>query len=87
MDNIKEMEDSLEKYKKDLDFLKTELAKQQGIKESLLTRLNKEFGIKNPAKINEILNDLIDQKEKLLVKINTIKSKIEEEFSEVLTDE
>jgi hypothetical protein len=87
MADINAIEKKLQSYKKDADTLKTELAKQQGIRQSLMDRLKKEYGITSIEQVEKKLADLNKQKKTINADIELLVNKIDKKYGEIFNDD
>jgi hypothetical protein len=87
MADINAIEKKLQSYRKDADTLKTELAKQQGIRQSLMDRLKKEYGITSIEQVEKKLADLNKQKKTINADIELLVNKIDKKYGEIFNDD
>jgi ribosomal protein S8 len=80
------LEKEHEGFVKDLNQIKIDFSKQQGVKQSLLDRLEKDFNLKNQKEIEVQLKKMIKEQEELIGKLLTLKEEIKTKFSEILED-
>lgn len=85
-DNLQIIEKDLLGFKKDLAQIKTELTKQETIKQSLIDQLHKEYGLKDSKAIEKRLIEIKKEKTQLTDKITTLVESIKKQFSKVFGD-